>query len=184
MPSDSSRNFIVITLAVLVLGISLPPQHKLRTAQIGLISRVNYPESKPQHHVFGDLAEVLEIFQVHLTGPGKPEKLMAGAVATNFFQTIGVEPFMGRAFLTGEDLRGRDHVVILSHRLWLQKFKGTPAVVGRSIQLEGDRYQVIGILPADFSWNNRETDIWLPCPSGPEAGTIQHSSQAVLVAEV
>jgi putative ABC transport system permease protein len=112
--------------------------------------------------MFGDLAGVADIFSMDLTGAGEPEQLLAGAVTPNFFRMIGVQPIMGRAFLPGEGRDARDRVVILSHRLWRRRFGAHTAVVGRSITLSGERYRVIGILPPDFAWNNRRTDVWVP----------------------
>ena len=126
------------------------------------ISPVNYPDSKSRNHLFGDLAAVADIFQMKLTGSGEPEDLPAGAVSANFFQVIGVQPVIGRAFLPAEDTRGRDHVVILSYRVWRRCFGGNVRILGKGITLSGEIYQVIGILPADFSWNNRCTDVWVP----------------------
>jgi hypothetical protein len=163
MSERSSRNFILITLAVLAIWMALSHHGKSRAPKVsnGLISLITYPESKPQHHVFGDLAEFVDIFHIDLTGPGKTEELSGGAVQPNFFQKIGVEPVLGRTFKSGE--RWSDHVVILSYRLWQHRFHGATGVVGRKIALEDEPYQVIGVLPRDFSWNNREADVWVPC---------------------
>lgn len=163
MSERSSRNFILITLAVLALWMVFSHQGKSRKPGVrsGLISLITYPESKPQHHVFGDLAEFVEMFHIDWTGPGKTEKLSGGAVQANFFQKIGVEPVLGRTFKSGE--RWSDHVVILSYRLWEHRFHSASGVVGRKITLEDEPYEVIGVLPRDFSWNNREADVWMPC---------------------
>jgi hypothetical protein len=140
---------------------------RIEQARDRKISRVSYPDSKSsRHHVFGDLEAVVDIFPVNLTGPGKAEELLAGAVTANFFQSIGVEPIMGRAFSTRDAWHGRDHVVILSHRLWSRHFGSSTEVVGRNIKLGDEPYRVIGILPPDFTWNNRETDVWVPAASG------------------
>jgi putative ABC transport system permease protein len=127
-----------------------------------LICPASYPDRHRRNHVFGDLAAVVDIFHLHLTGEGEPEELPAGAVSANFFQMIGVQPVIGRAFLPAEDTRGRDHVVILSHQVWRRRFGANVRILGKSLTLNGEIYQVIGVLPADFSWNNRRTDVWVP----------------------
>jgi len=126
------------------------------------ISPVGYPDSKSRNHVFGDLASVVDIFHLNLTGSGEPEELLAGAVSANFFQRIGVQPVIGRAFLPAEATRGRDHVVILSHQVWRRRFDSSVGILGKSVTLNGEMYRVIGVLPADFSWNDRRTDVWIP----------------------
>src|SRR5437660_5490982 len=83
-----------------------------------VISPADYQDWKSRNHVFGDLAAVVDIFHLNLTGSGEPEELPAGAVSANFFQMIGVPPLIGRAFLPAEDTRGREHVAILSHQVW------------------------------------------------------------------
>ena len=103
-----------------------------------------------------------DFLTVSLTGSGEPEELQAGAVTPNFFHLIGVRPIIGRDFLPGEATRGHDHFAILSHRLWRRRFGSDPGIVGRSIILNGELNQVIGVLPPDFKWNNRQTDVWLP----------------------
>ena len=138
-----------------------PPFHDPPSLAM-VFSPASYPSSKSRNRVFGDLAAVVDIFHLNLTGSGEPEGLLAGAVSANFFQMIGVQPVIGRAFLPAEGARGRDHVVILSHQVWRRRFDSSVGILGKSITLNGEMYQVIGILPADFSWNNRRTDLWLP----------------------
>src|SRR6266481_4107660 len=135
---------------------------KSRFDDRNVISPADYQDWKSRNHVFGDLAAVVDIFNLNLTGAGEPEELLAGAVSANFFQMIGVQPVIGRAFLPAEDTRGREHVVILSHQMWRRRFDGSVGILGKSVTLSGEIYQVIGILPADFSWNNRRTDVWIP----------------------
>jgi putative ABC transport system permease protein len=132
-----------------------------------LASPAAYRKWKGQNHVFGDLAAVLDISNMMLTGSGEPEELLAGSVTANFFQRIGVQPMMGRSFLPGEDTAGRERVVILSHGLWQRRFGSDTGAVGRRITLSKERYRVIGILPSDFTWNNRQTDVWVPYVAEP-----------------
>jgi len=178
MRQESSRNFILITLAVVALATGVPRQHSPRATMSGWFFRASYPERNVAHHLFGDLNAVVEIFHIDLTAGGKTEELVAGAVKPNFFQMIGVEPVLGRAFRKGED--SGDHVVILSYRLWQRRFGRATSAVGRSITLEGEPYRVIGILPADFTWNDGEADIWMPCASKSGTGAAGYISQARL----
>jgi hypothetical protein len=162
------------TIAALALGIvasclpfrdpSCPAMVWEKSERTGrsVISPGSFHEWKSPNHVFGDLAGVADIFSMNLTGSGKPEELLAGAVTANFFRMIGVQPVMGRAFLPGEGMNGSDRVVILSHGLWRRRFGGKTGVVGRTITLSGELYRVVGILPPDFAWNNRQTDVWVP----------------------
>jgi putative ABC transport system permease protein len=128
----------------------------------GVVSPANHSNWKSRNRVFGDITAAVDRARVSLTGAGEPEELFAGEVTANFFQMIGVRPVLGRSFSPQEDKRGHDRVAILSHGLWRRRFAGDTGVIGRSIVLNGESHQVIGILPRDFSWNNRRTDVWVP----------------------
>jgi len=157
--SERSINFICITLAVVALTMAGPHRRQSPIGERAFLVRASYPDAKPHHHLFGDLAAVVDIFHINLTAQGKTEDVVAGAVQPNFFQMIGVEPVLGRAFRAGEGWGDRE--VILSYRLWQWRFQHAAGVVGRDITLEGRPYRVVGILPADFTWNNGETDVWV-----------------------
>jgi hypothetical protein len=126
------------------------------------------PANHSRNQVFGDIAASGDMARMHLTGAGAPEELFAGEVTANFFQMIGVKPVFGRSFSTEQDRRGHYHVAILSHQLWRRRFSSDPGLIGRSIMLNGESYQVIGILPRDFSWNHRRTDVWVPYRLDPD----------------
>lgn len=124
--------------------------------------RTSLPELKGRNRVFGDLKEMVASFPVRLAGEGKPEDVMAGAVRASFFKMIGVEPVIGRGFLPREDELGGERVAILSHQLWKRRFAESARIVGHSITLNGAQYEVVGILPPDFTWNDTVTDVWVP----------------------
>jgi len=87
---------------------------------------------------------------LNLTGSGEPERIAGARVSPALFPMLGVQPHLGRTFLEEEDQPGRDHVVILGHELWRRRFAADPQIVGRTITLDSDLYEVIGVLPADF----------------------------------
>src|SRR5262249_41962422 len=73
----------------------------------------------------------------------------------------GRNAYLGRTFLAEEDQEGRDHVVILSYGLWQRRFGGDPAVIGKSLTLNGNQYVVVGVMPADFRYLRLgKVDIW------------------------
>jgi len=83
-----------------------------------------------------------------LTGTGEPEMIRGAFVTADFFQTLGVDPLRGRTFTPGEDTRAAGRVTVLGEGLWRRRFGGDPAVLGRSIRLNGTPYTVVGIVPA------------------------------------
>ena len=111
-------------------------------------SHGNFWDARDMTQAFEDLGGV-EFGDVNLTGHGDPVKLDAVRVNAGFFRVLGVPPVAGRLLRQGDDDPGADaNVVILSHRIWRGRFGGDPGVVGRTLMLNGQAHQVIGVLPA------------------------------------
>jgi len=102
-----------------------------------------------------------EPFGVDLTGSGDPVALDTWRVSERFFDILGVAPALGRVFLPEEHLAGRQHVAILSDRIWRTRFGGDPAIVGRAITLDGQSVVIAGVLPARVDYPGAK-DIWIP----------------------
>jgi putative ABC transport system permease protein len=96
-----------------------------------------------------------------LTGEGEPTRLAIADVSAALFSVLRVRPEIGRTFAANENTPGSTNVVILSHALWQQRFGGDPNVVGRRIMLDGEPKEVIGVMPAGFSYPS-ERQAWLP----------------------
>lgn len=90
--------------------------------------------------------------QDNLTGSGEPTRVSRASVTANFFPTLGVVPALGRNFLSEDDWSGGPNVVLLSDRLWRNKFNADPKIVGKTITLSGAAYSIIGVLPRGFSF--------------------------------
>ena len=89
-------------------------------------------------------------WQPIITDGENPERLSGLRVSATYFRTLGVKPAIGRDFRTEEDRTGVPRVVILSHALWLSRFAGNPAIVGKSISIGGTAMEVIGVMPAGY----------------------------------
>jgi putative ABC transport system permease protein len=125
------------------------------------VSAADFPFIKGQTDVFDGLA--LYGYSVStLTGQGQPEQLAGGAVTPELFPLLGAEPLLGRGLLPDEVTPGKDHVVILGHRLWLRRFGGDRTVIGKIVVLNEELYTVIGVMPAGFAFPAAETELWLP----------------------
>jgi putative ABC transport system permease protein len=106
-----------------------------------------------------------------ITGTAEPERLQGRRVSAGFLHVLGVAPAIGRDFDVAEDQVGAPLVAILSHRLVQRRFAGDAAIVGKTITLDGDLYQVIGVMPADFiDATAPTTDIWSPLRAVQHAG--------------
>ncbi|HEV8490613.1 MAG TPA: ABC transporter permease, partial [Candidatus Angelobacter sp.] len=98
--------------------------------------------------------------QVLLRGAGAPELLSSAAVTDNFFQTIGVQPIMGRDFRAGEDLAPAPRMVVLSYGWWQRHFGGKD-VIGQTLNIDDQPNTIIGVLPADFHFAPvGDPDVW------------------------
>jgi putative ABC transport system permease protein len=108
-------------------------------------------------------------WNANLTGVGEPVRIRGGRVTGRYFTTMGIPPLVGRAIQAGEDSLGRDHVVVLSHGIWLRLFGGERGVLGRSLSLNGESYQVIGVMPRGFrDFFDREAEVWAPLSFAPD----------------
>ena len=109
--------------------------------------------------------------RINLTGgPNghiEPEELRAERVSAGLFSMLGVQPSLGRAFQPDEDVTGHTNFVLLSNSLWQRRFGGDTQVVGKSLRLRDQSYQVVGVLPAGFSVLDPLVDIWLPIGLNP-----------------
>lgn len=85
-----------------------------------------------------------------LSGVGDAQRIPGARVSWNIFSTLGVKVQLGRTFLPEEDAPGHDNVVVISHGLWTSRFASDPEVIGKHILLDGNPYEIIGVLPANF----------------------------------
>lgn len=97
----------------------------------------------------------------NLTDIERPVSIPGRRVSWNFFSMLGVKPQLGRLFTQDDDRVGAASTAIMSHRLWDQTFGGDPAIVGKTIRLDGVPYEVIGVTPPGFGFLRRD-DLYLP----------------------
>jgi putative ABC transport system permease protein len=116
---------------------------------------------------------------VNYTGGSFPEQLRSGQVSADFFRLFGARTAVGRTFSQDEDLPTGDRVAVLSHRLWMSRFNSDPNVIGKTISLSGDSYNIIGVL-ADFNFDEfgPTPQVWLPFKLDPNAKDQGHYFQA------
>ncbi len=99
------------------------------------------------------------------TGVDRPAKINAVAMTSSLFRTLGVPPLMGRLFdPTEEQFHGR-HAVIISEAYWRADFGADPRILHRSLQLDGEEYPIVGVMPASFTFPTLPTQMWVPVPN-------------------
>jgi predicted permease len=113
------------------------------------VSIPDYVERKAQAPALAD-ATLYTPRALTLVAGNRPELLHGLAVTPSFFSTLGRAPFIGRAFTDRDATVGGDRFAILTHDLWTSRFSGDRDLVGRTIQLDNEAYEVVGVLPADF----------------------------------
>ena len=126
-------------------------------------SPANFIDWREQNTVFEGMAAMAQQ-SFNLTGAGEPERLDGRRVSANLFNILGVEPVLGRTFRPEEDQPGSS-VTILSHGVWQRNFGGDPSIIGRTINLDGKSYSVIGVMPRTVdlpSMDNWQDQIWVP----------------------
>jgi len=98
---------------------------------------------------------------VYTAGP-EPIELSTGLVTGGFFETLGVQPQMGRYITTDDDKNGAAFVVVISHDLWIKQFNRDAQIVGKTIPLNGNVYTIIGVMPASFAAPRDNPQAWTP----------------------
>jgi putative ABC transport system permease protein len=173
--------------AVLLRPLPFPQSEQLMTVwetnqARGLMqSAVSYPDFadwRAQNHVFERMASY-HTNDFTLTGNAEPQRLQGAVVNADLFPLLGAQAQLGRTFRPEEDQPGDSgSVVVLSHRLWQQRFNSDPNVVGRAVTLDGQSYTVIGVMPAGFQFpvQNEPVELWTSV-SGDASGAEPITSQ-------
>ena len=127
----------------------------------------NYFDWKTQNQSFVDMAATAET-SFNITGDGEPERVTAHQTTANFFPLFGVQPVVGRVFLPHEEQVGSEKVAILSYSLWRSRYGGDRNLINRDILLNGEKFTVVGVLPANFQFIENEVRLWVPLAFEPE----------------
>ena len=135
----------------------LPPQNfssrgspvgDARGPQRTTVSWANLPDYRRARSFTGLAAYSLA--SMNLTGSATPERIQGDAVSSNFLSVLGAAPALGRDFLPGEDTAEAARVVIITHEFWQRRLGAASGVLAQTILLDGQPYQIVGVLPRDF----------------------------------
>jgi putative ABC transport system permease protein len=128
------------------------------------ISYLDYVDWRDQTKVFQSVAVYTNQSVATLSNGSEATHVQGESVSADLFPLLGIQPILGRVFLPKEDEPG-NHVVILSHDLWQRQFGGDRGVIGKTVILDSQQYQVIGVMPPRFTYPIRFTnppELWIP----------------------
>jgi putative ABC transport system permease protein len=133
-----------------------------RDRKNNVVSPGNYLHWREMNAVFAEMSVVSMTFRAAYTGDGEPEELRQQIVNATLFPMLGVNAALGRVFTSAEDQPQASRVVLISDRLWHRRFGGRADVIGRAVRLDGEPFNIIGVMPAEFSILDKDVDIWTP----------------------
>jgi putative ABC transport system permease protein len=133
-------------------------------------SAANFVDYREQNKVFEHIA-LYQGSSYNITEADQPaERLNGMRVTADFFPALGVNAAIGRVFTAEEDQPGADQVIVLSDSFWMRQFSGDTNVIGRTVRIDGQGVEVIGVMPPRFEhpllWGNN--DLWRPMAITPE----------------
>ena len=138
----------------------VPPAKSFPGLTLFSVSPANYLDWKSQNHSFEAMAAYGGA-RLNIGGIERPESIQAAPVAPDFFSILRVQPVLGRSFTPDDDRSGQGHVVILGNTLWRDHFGADPGIVGRNIVLDGESYNVVGVMSPKFKYPSW-AQLWMP----------------------
>lgn len=151
-----------------------------------------YEAIKASATVFEDIA-IIHGQSLNVGGLSNPTRAGAVEASSNLLPLLGAKPVIGRVFLPEEDEPGKTHTVILSNAFWRREFGGDEKVLQNTILLNGEKYQIVGVMPPDFSLGYEvvptvnsvpEPDLFLPLPMNTEEKQAQADENYNLLARL
>lgn len=125
------------------------------------VSSGNFADWHSQNQTFEDSAAYFN-WNNNLTGLDYPERLNSALVTGSFFQTLGANAALGRTLQPDDAQTDHDNVAVLSDGLWKRRFGADPEIIGKTITLNRTSIVVVGVMPFDFQFPEKNTDLWLP----------------------
>ena len=130
------------------------------------VSAPEFRDFQQLNRSFGDLVAI-GAGSVNLGVKGSPQRVLGAAVSPGLFPMLGARPLLGRTFLPEEAQPGRDRELVLSYGIWRRVFGADPAVVGKTIDIDGVPNVVVGVMPAEFDYPD-QTELWGPLAFSPD----------------
>lgn len=120
-----------------------------------------YCDYRDQNTSFDGLGAIGS-YNANLSDSGEPERVQGVRMSANAFGILGLRPFIGRTLIDADDRNGAPAVAMISYGLWSRRYANNPDIVGRSVNLNGEPRQLVGVLPRNFALPNLDTDVVVP----------------------
>ena len=146
------------------------------------VSPANFLDWRAQADSLADLSG-LAWWDANLLDRNDPERVQGFLVSAGYFDALGVRPALGRGFVHDDETFGRHHVVVLSDSLWKRRFDSDPAIVGRSITIDGQPFQVIGVAPPRFNFPDGAS-LWAPLSFDPKTAPKRDARYLTVVGRI
>ena len=149
----------------------------------GGVSAADFFDLQRDTRGYGEIAAYMYA-DTSLSDPGQPADMAEGIrVTANFFGTLGIQPQIGRDFRTGEDHHGNDRILIISQRCWQKRFGGRTDIIGRTVRVDGEPHEIVGVLPAAFNdWRYLGSiDLFRPLGLDQEKSADRHATMLRLI---
>ena len=147
------------------------------------VSPPDFSDWRAQNQVFEDMAAYVgQGFNLGATT--EPERIQGAGVSPSLFSVLRAQPRIGRVFEPEEDKPSSDRVAIISSGLWQRSFASDPNIVGKTIKLNDRAYSVVGVMPADFVFPNRRSEIWVPMILSPDDAANRGGHSLTVVARL
>ncbi|UCC84855.1 MAG: ABC transporter permease [Gemmatimonadota bacterium] len=183
-----SPGFTVVVVLILAVGIGAnvamfsimemtmirplpyPEPERLVLGRATFDGNVNQTASAPDYWDYRDFSTSFEYLAAFwgftrshtITGGDRPERVSGIIASIDLFPALGVDPAPGRHFLSDEATANGPPVVIISRRYWMRRYGGSADAVGSTLVLDGLQYEIVGVMPAGFSFYFNEVDVWRP----------------------
>ncbi len=174
--------------AALLQSLPYPDADRLVLGRATFDGRLNATASYPDYIDYRDQSDVFESLSLirsgmqsqTITGGEVPQRVDVNWVTVDMFETLGVEPLLGRRFTEDEAEPGSDWVVMITHGFWQRHFGGSPDAVGSTLVMDGFAHTVVGVTPPGFRFRH-DADMWLPIRYGDMDTTGRSSHSWIIV---
>jgi predicted permease len=151
---------------------SLPYPHSDRLVEVNVklpklapgdrkVSLPMYDLVRKETTAFSSMA-LIRMSDFNLKANGEATRVVGVSATASLFQVLGITPALGHAFTRAASAPGRGHVAVISNQLWHSSFGANPAIIGRTVRLNGKAVRIIGVMPRNFTFAERNVGIWVP----------------------